>query len=294
MDEPTTPRTRAERTGRRTAAYFDLDKTILATSTTLALGTPMRRSGIISTASLARGVVAQLPYLLVGADEGHTARLMTRLARMSAGVERSRFQEVVREALATAIAPAVYAEALDLIEAHRRAGHDIVVVSASGAEMVEPIAELVGADRAVATRMEVDEEGRFTGRIAHCLLHGAKVDALAADAAAHGISLERSWAYSDSISDRPMLEAVGHPVAVNPDRELRRLAMDAGWPVQDFTRPVDLRHPFQPPRPWAGDRERALPRPSATAVALGVGIVLTVSAAVGTAAYLVYRPAGHR
>ncbi|VEG29162.1 HAD family hydrolase [Actinomyces howellii] len=286
---------RASRRARqRTAAYFDLDKTILATSTTLALGTPMRRSGIISTASLARGVVAQLPYLLVGADEDHTARLMTHLARMSAGVERDRFQEVVREALATAIAPAVYAEALDLIEAHRRAGHDIVVVSASGAEMVEPIAELVGADRAVATRMEVDEQGRFTGRIAHSLLHGAKVDALTADAAAHDISLERSWAYSDSISDQPMLEAVGHPVAVNPDRELRRLAADSGWPVRDFTRPVDLRHPFQPPRPWATTGACHLPRPSGAVVALSVGIVIGVSALVGTAAYLALRPAGTR
>ena len=236
---------------RRTAAYLDLDKTVLATSTTFALGTPMHRSGLISTTALARGVVAQLPYLLLGADEDHTSRLMDQLAALNAGVERSRLQEVVADTMATAIEPAVYAEALDLIEGHPRAGHDVVIVSASVIEVVEPIAALVGADRAVATRLETDDEGRFTGRIERSLLHGAKGEALEADAAEHGIDLARSWAYSDSISDRPMLEAVGHPVAVNPDRELRRLAAELDWPVRDLERPVNLRNPLQPtiPRP---------------------------------------------
>ena len=218
----------------------------------------MRRSGLISTAALARGVIAQLPYLLVGANENQTGRLMERLALMSAGVERADMQAVVRDALATVIEPAVYAEALDLIAAHHRAGHDVVVVSASSAEMVEPIAALVGADRAIATRMEVDTEGRFTGRIEHSLLHGAKVDALVADASAHHIDLARSWAYSDSISDRPMLEAVGHPVAVNPDRDLRRLAAAQGWPVRDFERPVRVRVRIRMPRPSLPDGSRLL------------------------------------
>ena len=217
----------------RQAAYFDLDKTVLATSTTLAMGDPMRRSGLISTTALARGVVAQLPYLLIGADEAQGERLMNQLARLSTGVERSRLQEVVAQAMSTAIEPAVYTEALDLIEAHRRAGHDVVIVSGSAEEMVEPIAALVGADRSVASRMEVDGQGRFTGRISRSLLHGAKVEALEADARAHGIDLSASWAYSDSVSDLPMLQAVGHPVAVNPDRDLRRRA-------QDWEREADL------------------------------------------------------
>lgn len=235
----------------RRAAYFDLDKTVLATSTTFALGDPMRRSGLISTSALARGVVAQLPYLLMGADEEHSARLMRQLAALAAGLERRRLQEVVDQALSTAIEPAVYAEALDLIQAHHEAGHDVVIVSASVEEMVEPVAALVGADRAVATQMETDAEGRFTGAIARSLLHGAKVEALEADAAAHGIDLAASWAYSDSVSDLPMLQAVGHPVAVNPDRELRHHATQAGWMVRDFQRPLTLRRPLAPPVPAA-------------------------------------------
>lgn len=272
----------------RTAAYLDLDKTVLATSTTFALGTPMHRSGLISTTALARGVVAQLPYLLLGADEDHTSRLMDQLAALNAGVERSRLQEVVADAMGTAIEPAVYAEALDLIEGHHRAGHDVVIVSASVIEIVEPIAALVGADRAVATRLETAGGGRFTGRIEHSLLHGAKVEALEADAAEHGIDLARSWAYSDSISDRPMLEAVGHPVAVNPDRELRRLASELDWPVRDFERPVNLRNPFQPtiPRPNLPP-VRAIPStvlPLRWELAVNVGLLAGVGALTATAA----------
>ena len=234
-------------TGQRAAAYFDLDKTILATSSTWALGTPMRRSGLISSRALAYGLIAQIPYLLVGAGTQRSTSLMEHLALMSAGISRRDLVEVVEGALATAIEPAVYAEALDLIEGHRRAGHDVVVVSASISEMVAPIARLVGADRAVATHMEVGEDGLFTGRISRSMLHSEKVVALHEDATAHGIDPARCWAYSDSISDEPMLSAVGHPVAVNPDRDLRRLAQERGWPVRDFARPVRLRPRWEPP-----------------------------------------------
>ena len=111
-------------TGHRAAAYFDLDKTILATSSTWALGTPMRRSGLISSRTLAYGLIAQIPYLLVGAGTHRSNSLMEHLALISAGISRHDLMEVVEGSLATAIEPAVYAEALDLIEAHRRAGHD--------------------------------------------------------------------------------------------------------------------------------------------------------------------------
>ena len=234
-------------TGHRAAAYFDLDKTILATSSTWALGTPMRRSGLISSRALAYGLIAQIPYLLVGAGTQRSSSLMEHLALMSAGISRRDLVEVVEGALTTAIEPAVYAEALDLVEGHRRAGHDVVVVSASISEMVAPIARLVGADRAVATHMEVGEDGLFTGRISRSMLHSEKVVALHEDATAHGIDPARCWAYSDSISDEPMLSAVGHPVAVNPDRDLRRLAQERDWPVRDFARPVRLRPRWEPP-----------------------------------------------
>ncbi|MBO3723539.1 HAD-IB family hydrolase [Actinomyces bowdenii] len=253
----------------RTAAYFDLDKTILATSAALALGEPMRRSGLISRTAVARGVVVQLPYLLVGVDTPQANRIMERLARMLAGISRRELRQVVEDALGSAIEPACYAEALQLIAAHQQAGHDVVVVSASTSEIVEPVARMVGAGRAVATRLEVDDEGRFTGRIERSLLHAQKVVALQEDAAAHGIDLQRSWAYSDSVSDEPMLRAVGHPVAANPDRELRRLAAREGWPVRDFVRPVRLRS-WAPPQPASGVLQAALLLAVATATGWAV------------------------
>ena len=265
--------------GHRAAAYFDLDKTILATSSTWALGTPMRRSGLSSSRALAHGLIAQLPYLLVGAGARRSSSLMEHLALMSAGISRRELVEVVEGALTTAIEPAVYAEALDLIEGHRRAGHDVVVVSASIAEMVSPIARLVGADRAVATHMEVGEDGLFTGRISRSMLHAEKVVALREDAAAHGIDLSRCWSYSDSISDEPMLSAVGHPVAVNPDRDLRRLAQERDWPVRDFARPVRLRPRWEPP--------------SLSTRASMITHVAGVLAVGGTAAWLVARRGPH-
>ncbi len=266
--------------GRRAAAYFDLDKTILATSSTWALGSPMRRSGLISSRALAHGLIAQLPYLLMGAGTRHSTNLMEHLALMSTGISRRDLVDVVEGALSTAIEPAVYAEALDLIEAHHRAGHDVVVVSASISEMVAPIARLVGADRAIATHMEVGEDGLFTGRIARSMLHSEKVVALREDAAAHGIDPARSWAYSDSISDEPMLNAVGHPVAVNPDRDLRRLAQEQDWPVRDFARPVRLRPRWEP----AHLSTRAV-------LVAGAAGVLAVG---GATAWLVARRGGHR
>lgn len=277
----------------RSAAYFDLDKTILATSTTLAMGAPMRRSGMISTWSLARGIIAQLPYLVAGADEAQSARLMNQLAQLSAGNSRHQLEGVVEEALHTAIEPAIYAEALDLVEMHHQAGQDVVVVSASLREMVEPVARLIGADRCAATEMEVDDAGLYTGKIAHSLLHNAKVEAIVQDAAEHHLNLEKSWAYSDSISDLPMLELVGQPMAVNPDRELREIAQERGWPVRDFTRPVALRQAWAAPEvrlpelPEFKTWEGSLPRLSAgQSVLLGVaGLAL----AAGTAYWLVRR-----
>ncbi|AYD90561.1 HAD-IB family hydrolase [Actinomyces sp. 2119] len=280
---PTSSVTPEQDTG-RPAAYFDLDKTILATSTAFALSTPMHRSGLLSTVALARGVVAQLPYLLIGAGASRTNRLMDRLATLTAGVPRRRLQEVVEGALATAIEPAVYAEALDLIAGHRQAGHDVVVVSASLAEIVEPVARVLGADRAVATTLEVDADGRFTGRIRRRLLHEEKSRALMEDAQTHGVDLTRSWAYSDSSSDEPMLTAVGHPVAVNPDRSLRRLAESRGWPVRDFERPVTLRTTWQ-------SRWPALPRPRGPLPSALAGS-LCVLATAGTTAWLVARRPG--
>ena len=237
------------------AVFFDLDKTIIAGSSALAFSRPLRREGLISRRALVRSAYAQLLILLSGADAATMEALRRRITTLCAGWEVAQIRAIVAETLHEIVEPLVYAEATRLIAEHRAHGDEVVVLSASGQEVVEPIAELVGADRCVATRMTV-REGRYTGDI-DLYLHGEeKARAAREIAVAGGHRLVDCRAYSDSVTDLPLLEAVGHPTAVNPDRALRRIAEERGWPVLTFAVPVALRPHVRP----------------AAAVAAGVGL----------------------
>jgi phosphoserine phosphatase len=135
----------------------------------------------------------------------------------------------------------MYAEALELMELHRAAGHRVYLVSASPEEIVLPLAELLGVDGAICSRGEVDEQGCYTGHMAFYAYGESKATAMREIATRTGIDLEASSAYSDSATDLPMLEAVGRPVAVNPDRPLAKVARERGWEVRHFTKPIRLR-----------------------------------------------------
>src|SRR3712207_1509753 len=191
---------------------------------------------------------------------------------MCTGWDVATVHEIVRETLHDIVEPMVYAEAADLIEEHRAAGREIVIVSSSGAEMVEPIGELLGVDRVVATRMVV-EDGRYTGEIESYAYGENKAAAMRELAELGGYDLADCYAYSDSTTALPMLSAVGHPTAVNPDRGLRKAALERGWPVLQFTRPVSMRARFSAP-----------PAPVVTGAAVGVG-----AAVVGLAWYARHR-----
>jgi phosphoserine phosphatase len=174
------------------------------------------------------------------------------------------------------VEPIIYAEALDLIEEHRAAGHRVYLVSASPEEIVEPLAEHLGVDGCIATRAVVDDEGRYAGEMEFYAYGPFKADAMRDLAEADDLDLSASYAYSDSYTDLPMLEAVGHPVVVNPDRVLAKVAKERDWEVMEFTKPVRLR-----------DRVSV---PSLPATAVVAGITLATSAA-GVAAW---RLARHR
>jgi HAD superfamily hydrolase (TIGR01490 family) len=231
---------------RGAVAFFDLDKTIIAGSSALAFSRPFRRHGLISRRAVLRSVYAQLLLVLAGADADTMDLLRRRITALCTGWEIAQIREIVAETLHEIVEPLVYAEATALIAEHRAEGDQIVVLSASGLEVVEPIAALVGADRCLATRMGVDG-GRYTGVIEYYCYGEEKALAAAAIAAEGGYRLEDCRAYSDSITDLPLLEAVGHPTAVNPDRALRREAMRRGWPILIFADPVALRSRFRPP-----------------------------------------------
>ncbi|HET6742860.1 MAG TPA: HAD-IB family hydrolase [Kribbella sp.] len=222
----------------RSAAFFDLDKTILARSSTLAFSRPFYAGGLINRRTVLRSAYAQFVYLLGGADHDQMERMREYISAMCTGWDVSTVQAIVADTLDHIVRPMIHREAIELIEQHHRAGRDVVIVSSSGAEVVEPIGELLGADRVIATRMVV-ADGKYTGEIAEYAYGPHKVTAIEALAAAEGYDLATSYGYSDSITDEPLLAAVGHPYAVNPDKALRRIAIERGWPVLEFAEPSE-------------------------------------------------------
>ena len=253
------------------AAFFDLDKTVIARSSTFAFSRPLYQGGLINRRTVLRSAYAHFVFLLAGADHDQMERMRRYLSSMVAGWDVQQVREIVAETLVDLIEPAVYQEAVGLISEHHAAGRDVVVVSASGAELVEPIAAMLGADSVIATRM-VEDAGQYTGEVAFYAYGENKASAIRELAAERGYRLEESYAYSDSVTDLPMLGIVGHAVAVNPDRALRREAAARGWPVLDFTQPAPLRRRLPPP-----------PSRPATAVAVAVGAT-AVSAALAWSA----------
>ncbi|AZM46993.1 HAD-IB family hydrolase [Streptomyces sp. WAC 06738] len=224
----------------RTAAFFDLDKTVIAKSSTLTFSRSFYHGGLMNRRAVLRSAYSQFIYLLGGADHEQTERMRAYLSNLCRGWNVAQVSDIVAETLHDLIDPIIYDEAASLIEDHHLAGRDVVIVSSSGAEVVEPIGELLGADRTIATRMVV-EDGRYTGEIDYYAYGPAKAEAVRELADAEGYDLARSYAYSDSITDVPLLETVGHPYAVNPDRALRREAEQRDWPVLSFARPVRLK-----------------------------------------------------
>ncbi|MHB8594000.1 MAG: HAD family hydrolase [Acidimicrobiales bacterium] len=223
------------------AAFFDLDKTVIARASMVAFGRSFYRGGLVSRATVVRALASQLVFLHLGASEQKLARIREQVLRMTRGWDQREVAHIVREALDAVVEPIIYAEALDLIDQHHAAGRKTYIVSASPEEIVQPLAEYLGVDGAIASRAVVDLDGRYTGEMAFYAYGPFKADAVRALALFEHIDLSASYAYSDSYTDVPMLEAVGHPAAVNPDRVLARFARERGWEVLQFTRPVRLR-----------------------------------------------------
>ena len=254
---------------RKAAAFFDLDKTIIAKSSTLAFIRPLHEAGLLKRRTMLKAAAAQAIYRTMGADQQQLDRVRDQLMALTKGWKASRVRQLVQEAVDEIISPIVYAEALVLMDDHRREGREVVIVSSAPEEVVRPMARYLGVDNVIATRSTVDEEGRYAGELAFYATGPGKAEEIGGLARQWNLDLEQCFAYSDSATDLPMLEAVGHPVAVNPDRELRDLAEERGWPVVEFARPVTLR-----------SRLATLPRPapaiSGTALVTAVAGIITL------------------
>jgi HAD superfamily phosphoserine phosphatase-like hydrolase len=156
------------------------------------------------------------------------------MLQLTEGWEQERVKRIVAETLIQVVAPITYKEALELIADHKAAGRRVYIVSAAPEEIVEPLARYLGAEGAIATQAAVSA-GRYTGQLLSYAFGPQKAATIRQIAQRDNLDLSESWAYSDSATDVPMLEAVGHPVAVNPDRALRRTARMRGWPVLHFS-----------------------------------------------------------
>ena len=249
------------------AAFFDLDKTVIARASLVAFGHPMYRDGLVSRSTVARALVSQFVYLHLGASEDRLERIRESVLTLARGWDSDRVRRIVRETLDQVVEPILFAEALDLIEQHQAAGRLVFLISASPSEIVEPLGDYLGVDGAIASRAVVDDDNRYTGAMAFYCYGPYKADAMRDLARERQIDLAASYAYSDSYTDLPMLEVVGHPVAVNPDRVLARLARERGWPAVQFVRPVRLRNRVGVP---------ALPTAAVAGAVVATGTALAV------------------
>lgn len=258
------------------AAFFDLDKTVIAHGALVAFGGPFRRAGMVNRRVLARTIWNGLLFRTFGADEERMRRFRESTLQITRGWDHAIVTSIVDRTLAEVIDPIVYDEAIVLIESHRAAGRRVYLVSASPEEIVAPLANHLGLDGIIASRALLDQDGRYTGEVAFYCYGEHKVEAIGELAEREGIDLTKSFAYSDSATDLPMLRAVGHPIAVNPDRGLTRVALAEGWPIVEFEHRVPL-------------RERvALPTTARSRIITTVGVVAVIGSVV-FAASLIHR-----
>ena len=195
-----------------------------------------------------RSTYAQFVYVLGGADHDQMEKMRAFMSTLVAGWDVATVREIVADTLHNVVEPLVYDEAVSLIEEHKLAGRDIVIVSTSGTEVVEPIGAMLGADIVVASRLE-EVDGKYTGNIDYYAYADEKASAIVELAEQRGYDLEASFAYSDSVTDLPMLEVVGHAHVVNPDKELRKVG--GGPRVAD----PGLHQAGRPAQPGAGQAD---------------------------------------
>ncbi len=220
----------------RVAAFFDLDGTLIPGSANIPLAKAAFRAGLVNVRELALDLTRNLAFMLKGSSDDTSAKVRDRILR---GVQGHRASEVeaLTDGFVDDLVATITPTMREVLDEHRAAGHALVLVSASPTELVSRFAAAAGMDLGVGTTAGRDADGRYDGTLAgpFCYKEG-KAEVVRALAEEHGFDLTRSYAYSDSVSDEPMLAVVGNPVAVNPDHELRMMAHAGGWRIVEIGR----------------------------------------------------------
>ena len=215
------------------AAFFDLDKTLIEGSSAIHFGRAAYKHGIVSRRQIARDAWANVKFRLNGSTDAGTDELRQRILDSITGQRTVDLARLGPDVLA-GILPLIYREVIDEAYAHQDAGRAVYIVTAASQELADVLAHVLVLDGGIGMRSEV-RDGVYTGRLAGPFTYReGKAEAIRELAAREGIDLAESFAYSDSESDLPMMRAVGHPVAVNPDRALERVARQEGWRIMRF------------------------------------------------------------
>lgn len=224
---------------RDAAAFFDLDRTLIAGASTFVFGWVAWRHHLIQTGELLGDIASALSFQLTGGDDNQSDMVRDRILSAVKGRPREELTALNDDVLPRLLR-SVRPETRRVVERHHEAGRDTYIVSASPIELVGPLAHALGMTGAIATESEV-VDGAYTGRLLSEFCYGpGKVSRVQSLAEEKGYDLRVCYAYSDSKSDLPLLEMVGHPVAVNPDPTLRRVARDRNWPMVHFARKAKL------------------------------------------------------
>lgn len=219
----------------RSAAFFDLDRTLISGSSAFDFGIAAWRNKMIPTGELIKDATNALAFRLSGASDEKSSAVRDRILAAVKGGRQEDLIELNEQIIPNVLAK-VRPEAKGLVEMHKEAGRDCWIVSASPQELVDPLARALGMSGGIGTRSEV-VDGIYTGQLAGAFCYGeGKAEEIGKLAAERGYDLRLSYSYSDSASDLPMMEMVGHPVAVNPDGPLTSVAHQRGWPVVVFSR----------------------------------------------------------
>jgi HAD superfamily hydrolase (TIGR01490 family) len=219
--------------GAKAAAFFDLDKTLMEGSSAFQFARAAFRNGMLSRRQLARDVWANIKFRLEGSTDEATAELRDRIFESLAGQRVVDLHRLTPDVLA-GVLPRLYEQMLRVAWEHQDAGREVFIVTAASQEMAAMLAHVLHFDGGIGSRSEV-QDGVYTGRPDGPFTYReGKAQAIREVARERGIDLDESFAYSDSESDLPMMRAVGHPVAVNPDSALERVARDEGWQIMRF------------------------------------------------------------
>jgi HAD superfamily hydrolase (TIGR01490 family) len=218
------------------AAFFDLDRTLMEGSSAFQFGRAAYRAGLMSRRQLLADAWANVMFRLRGASDDATHALRERISQSLAGTRVRDMERLGADVLA-GVLPRIYPQMLALAHEHQDAGRRVFIVTAASQELAQILATVLALDGGIGSQFSEVVDGVYTGAATGLFIYGRdKATAIEQLAAREGIDLAASYAYSDSESDLPMLRAVGHPVAVNPDPELARIARGEGWEILRFDR----------------------------------------------------------